>query len=136
MATIRPRRTSSGKPRWFVEVRLKGHPTVRNTLSTKGAASEWAKNIEVEIRTGRLPPVIEASKHTLAEAIARYTAEHERIPSRLPWWGQRYCRVVWRPGVQVLDSPWITAQERHRGPPVLAGTRDVEAGNVGLPGIS
>jgi hypothetical protein len=76
MASITQRRTKSGQLRYFVAVRIKGQPAVRETFHGKAAAKEWARNVEDGLRFGRLAPRPEAEKHPLADAIDRYLEDH------------------------------------------------------------
>lgn len=72
MATFRARQNKKRQVRWQAQVRRKGHPPVTATLSTKTGAMAWAKRLEVAMETDRLLPGMEATKHTLNEAIDRY----------------------------------------------------------------
>jgi hypothetical protein len=76
MASITQRRTKSGQLRYFVAVRIKGQPAVRETFHGKAAAKEWARNVEDGLRSGRLAPRPEAEKHPLADVIDRYLEDH------------------------------------------------------------
>ena len=99
MATIRERRTSRGRKRYFVEIRVKGRPAVRQTFASKTAAKAWATKTEDGLRSGRLDEAIEAERHTLSEAIDRYIEDHLQSLStersqrkrrqQLEWWRGR-----------------------------------------------
>lgn len=99
MATIRRRKTQSGRVRWYVEIRRKGHRAIRQTFATKTAAANWATGVEEDLRKRRLQPLLEAERHTVSEAIDRYLDDHlaelgsarDRRDRRghLAWWRQR-----------------------------------------------
>lgn len=72
MAVIQERKTKSGKTKYRVLVRLKGHPPQSATFARKTDAKKWAQDTESAIRDGRHFKTAEAKKHTLAELIDRY----------------------------------------------------------------
>ena len=92
MATIQKRETARGI-RWRAMVRLKGAPVVSQTFARRAAAKRWADRLEVEIRSGRFLPRLEAEKHTLGEAIDRFLSEHDGKDlwsrTQLSWWRDR-----------------------------------------------
>jgi integrase len=95
VATIRTRKTSRGKNRYFVEIRLQGHPPVRKTFHYLEAARNWAKRIEGEIQSGHLLPALEAQRHTLADAIDRYLEDHLGSLSSSHGRGNRHSQLKW-----------------------------------------
>lgn len=95
MAAIEKRTTQDGSTSYRVKVRLRGHPVQSATFERLTDAKRWAQQTESAIREGRHFMVAEARKHTLAEAVARYKAEHlaelrdgERRGRQLDWWAE------------------------------------------------
>lgn len=94
MATFRERKNSDGSISHFVEIRIKGHPPVRQSFKTKTHAKRWAAKRESEIRERRNFGTQESLKKTLADLIDRYIAnelplrnsDHQKIESHLTWW--------------------------------------------------
>ncbi len=93
MAYIEERKSRDGKPRFRVQVRRKGHPTITATFNRKTDAKRWAQDKESDIRHRRHFRYSEAEKHTLAEVADRYVetvapalktaSDRER---HLNWW--------------------------------------------------
>ena len=75
MATISERTAQDGSKSYRVEIRLKGAPRVSETFARKTDARKWASATETAIREGRHFGAVEAKRHTLGEAIARYTRD-------------------------------------------------------------
>ncbi len=71
MATIRKRPGKRGV-RWQAIVRIGGHPTQRETFSTKTAAQSWARTTETAIVDGRRFPNREAKRRTVRDLLERY----------------------------------------------------------------
>ena len=71
MATIRKRPGKRGV-RWQAIVRIGGHPTQRETFSTKTAAQSWARTTESAIVDGRRFPTREAKRRTVRDLLERY----------------------------------------------------------------
>ncbi len=71
MATIRKRPGVRGV-RWQAIVRIGGHPTQRETFSTKTAAQNWARTTETAIVDGRRFPNREAKRRTVRDLLERY----------------------------------------------------------------
>ncbi|MBT6272604.1 MAG: tyrosine-type recombinase/integrase, partial [Chromatiales bacterium] len=116
MASIQERRAKDGTVHYRVQIRLKGHPVLRQTFRRKTDAKLWAQQMEADIRKGRAVPTNEARRRTLGELIDRYIAtvlptkpkSEKKQTALLGWWRQHY-------GSRVLST--IT-------PSVLAGGRD------------
>lgn len=72
MATIRKRQTKDGATRWQAIVRVKGTRPVTQTFSSPQSARSWAKRTEDGLKHGRLADRLEASRHTLRDAIKEY----------------------------------------------------------------
>ena len=103
MATIEARTTKDGKTHYRVLVRLKGAPPASATFRKKTDAATWAAKTESEIREGRYFHHAEARRHTLAEAIDRYTADvlPRKSPtmevhqlSQFKWWKEKLGHLV------------------------------------------
>ena len=96
MATIRQRKGRDGKPAYFVEIRIKGHPPVRETFERKTDAKKWASDRESDIRNRRRFGTQESLKYTFAEMVARYielelpqrNSDHQKFKVHLEWWKQ------------------------------------------------
>lgn len=96
MANIEKRTSKHGEIAFRVKVRLKGFPIQHATFERLTDARKWAQQTESAIREGRYFKTTEAKRHTLAEAINRYTKQvfpnkpkSERDQSvQLTWWLQ------------------------------------------------
>jgi integrase len=95
MATIDKRPGPDGKTVYRVRVRRKGTPTQTATFPKLTDAKKWAQMIEGRVLDGRHFPSTKPTRHTLAEALDRYTKEvlphkgaHMRYNQRywLQWW--------------------------------------------------
>ena len=93
MATIRKRTGTNGKTTYQAQIRVKGYPAQSETFSLKKRAEQWARQTEAAIEEGRHFSKTEAKRHTLAEAIDRYTVKvlpHKRDRAnqgaQLQWW--------------------------------------------------
>ncbi len=73
MATFEKRTLGDGSTTYRVKVRLKGVPTQSASFERLTDARRWAQQTEAAIREGRHFKTTEAKRHTLAEAIERYT---------------------------------------------------------------
>ena len=103
MAIIRELTAKDGTPRYKVEIRLKGNPKQYATFKRKTDAKKWIASTESAMRENRHFKTAEAKKHTLADAIdkysstiltTRYTVKEQR--NRRPilaWWKNEigYC---------------------------------------------
>ncbi len=96
MAAIEKRTAQDGSTSYRAKVRLQGHPVQSATFQRLTDARRWAQQTEAAIREGRFFATSEARKHTLAEAVSRYRAEHlaelrdgERRGRQLDWWTER-----------------------------------------------
>lgn len=72
MAYVQERKSSNGRIRYRVQIRLKGHPVQSATFERKTDARRWVQQIELAIREGRHFKTSEAKRHTVAELIDRY----------------------------------------------------------------
>nr|WP_320114248.1 site-specific integrase [uncultured Desulfuromonas sp.] len=94
MATIQERKSSDGKIKYRVIVRLKGCPPQSATFERKTDAKKWAQDTESAIRDGRHFKTVEAKKHTLQEMIDRYVEyvlplkpkSQKAQSQQLKWW--------------------------------------------------
>lgn len=75
MASIQKRTCSDGKDTYRVQVRLKGHPPETATFERLTDARKWIQQTEAAIREGRHFRTSAAKKHTLSEAIDRFSKE-------------------------------------------------------------
>jgi integrase len=97
MATIQVRKGRDGKPRFKVQIRVKGAGYTSKTFERKTDAVLWGRQTEADIRAGRNLPQPEAQRHTLGEAIERYKADvFPRKPKAVPqqgpqldWWDKQ-----------------------------------------------
>jgi integrase len=77
MGTITKRTDSKGNTSYMARVRQRGFPHLTQTFHRKTDAAAWISQQEVKIRQGLYLDDVEAKRHTLREAIARYQAEVE-----------------------------------------------------------
>lgn len=75
MASIQKRTSQNGEISYRAQIRLKGHPPETASFERLTDARRWAQNIESAIREGRHFKNALSKKHTIADAIARYTKE-------------------------------------------------------------
>lgn len=61
--------------KWRAQVRHKGHPTHTKTFTTKVLATQWARQVEADIDTGRATTAPVRSTTTMASLVDRYTNE-------------------------------------------------------------
>jgi len=98
VATIQERHGINGKPRYRVQVRLRGFPPQTATFERKTDAKEWARQTESDIKAGRYFRTNESKRHTVAQLIDHYlrVAMPRKRPSsqrsqiaQLNWWKKR-----------------------------------------------
>jgi integrase len=77
MGTITKRTDSKGKTAYMARVRRRGYPHITQTFPRRTDAAAWISQQEVKIRQGLYLDDVEATRHTLKEAIDRYTEEFE-----------------------------------------------------------
>ena len=82
--------------KYRARVRLRGHPHESATFDRLTDAREWIKATESAIREGRYFPSRSSMKHTLADAVERYTRDvaprrkgAKKRSAQLRWWGER-----------------------------------------------
>jgi len=74
LASIRKSKTAKGY-RFYVQIRLEGHPQQSKTFSNLNEAKQWAAITENEIRKGFFVSTYEAEKLTIANILDRYSEE-------------------------------------------------------------
>ena len=94
MATIAKRTDSTGRTRYQVKVRIKGHPAQSETFDRLTDAKKWAAQTEAAIRERRHFKTTEATRRTVADMCKRYirdvlptkpkSSASQRI--QLDWW--------------------------------------------------
>lgn len=97
MASIKVRKDKDGKPRYHVQVRIKGYPPQHGSFKRKTDAERWVQQTEAAIREGRHFKTSEAKKHTLAEMIDRYIGDVlpskeksvKKQTAQLTWWREQ-----------------------------------------------
>ena len=67
-------KSTNGKVRYRVEVRMRGYAPVSHYFDRKTDAKLWAQMTETDMREGRYFKTAEAKKHTIGELIDRYIA--------------------------------------------------------------
>lgn len=116
MATIESRPNAEGKTSYRVKVRLKGYPIQHASFSRITDARRWAQSTESAIREGRHFKTSEAKRHTLADAIVRYTTEV--MPSKTGSASQMFQLAWWKDqlGAYVLAdvTPALISQCREK----------------------
>ncbi len=75
MATYQKRKTKKGETKYRAMVRHKGFPTESATFDRLTDAKSWAREIEVDMKTGKYFRYGEAKRHTVTEMIERYNKE-------------------------------------------------------------
>lgn len=75
MASIRKSINAKGETRYYVQVRLKGHPAETAAFERLSDAKKWIQDTESAIRDGRHFKTSAAKRKTLADAIDRYSKE-------------------------------------------------------------
>lgn len=123
MATITERKTSTGKTRYRVHIRMKGARVITKTFDTKGEAKAFVQDTEADIRRGRYKSTEEAERRTLAELIDRYVETVLPNKAESTQYSQGIQLAYWRRelGHKTLNmlAPSVIADERDR---LLAGT--------------
>ncbi len=107
MATIQTRFTRTGHPRYRVQIRLH-HAAVSATFPTLAEARRWAVTTEGALRTQGSFPHAEATQHTLADLIDRYT--RAVLPAKRPKTQatQTGCLAWWRQQLGTLRLDAVT----------------------------
>jgi len=117
MATIEKRRRNDGAWQYRVKIRIKGAPVQSGSFERLTDARRWAQSTEAAIRQGRHFKAAEAKKHTLAEAIDRYSKEV--LPHKAKGGANQVAQLAWwrkQIGAYVLAdiSPALIAEYRDR----------------------
>ena len=94
MAAITERKTSDGKTKYRVLIRLRGCPPQSATFDRKTDAKKWAQDTESALRDGRYFKTIEAKKHTFSDMVDRYVKYvlphkpkmQSQQTTQLKWW--------------------------------------------------
>lgn len=94
MAVIQERKSSDGKIKYRVLIRMRGFPPQSATFERKTDAKKWAQDTESAMRDGRYFKTAEAKKHTFAEMVDRYVQQilphkvkmYDQQRSQLEWW--------------------------------------------------
>jgi len=94
MGDITKRVSENGEISFRVRIRLRGHPLVSATFSSKSKAKEWIQLTEAAIREGRHFKHAESKKHTLGDLVDRYIRDVlptkpkslEKQTAQLLWW--------------------------------------------------
>jgi len=97
MGTIREYEKEDGSISYHAEVRLRGHPSQRESFRTRSLAKKWIQDTESAIRDGRHFKTAEAKRHTLGELIDRFILQwlpkHPKHQAKqtalLTWWKNR-----------------------------------------------
>lgn len=120
MATIRERKSASGKTSWHAQVRVKGHEAQTRSFERKSDSKAWAEETERLIRAGRFRVVNESQERDFSELCQRFREKHMRASRRkdysqiLDWWESRMGRlrlinvtaeVVQKHLDELMDSP-------------------------------
>lgn len=118
MATIIERMTKDGKPRYTVQIRLKGTKPITKTFATKTAAKSYIQAMESDIRRGAHIPAQEAQRRTLSEAIDRYIVAVLPTKKESTAYGQRIQLSYWKERIGHLTLSSISAA-------IIADERDL-----------
>jgi integrase len=87
MATIRKIARDSGTV-YQAYIRKRGHKPITKTFKTRNAAERWARKTEAGIEENRAGLIDQATRHTLAEAVAKYRADV--LPRKRPETVRKY----------------------------------------------
>ena len=123
MATIEQRPGPDGNLVYRVRVRRKGTPTQTATFTKLSEARKWAQMTEGAVLEGRHFPSTKPTRHTLAEALDRYTREvlpHKGTHMR---YNQRYLLQWWRTQLGPYALTDLTPARIARCRDTLAETR-------------
>lgn len=102
MGTIREYLKEDGSISYHAEVRLRGHPSQRETFRTRSQAKKWIQDTESAIRDGRHFKTTEAKRHTVGELIDRFISQwlpknpkgQAKQTALLTWWKNRLGHLV------------------------------------------
>lgn len=102
MGTIREYPREDGSISYHAEVRLRGHPSQRETFRTRSQAKKWIQDTESAIRDGRHFKTAEAKRHTVGELIDRFITQwlpknpksQGKQTALLNWWKDRLGHLV------------------------------------------
>lgn len=72
MGTIRELTKKNGEKSFHAEVRLRGHPSQRESFRTRTLAKKWIQDTEAAIRDGRFKSQSTARKYTVGDLIDRF----------------------------------------------------------------
>jgi len=117
MASIKELPDKDGKPRYHVQIRIKGSPPQYGSFKRKTDAERWIQQTEAAIREGRHFKTTAAKKHTLGQLIDRYMSDvlptkkkcEQRQGAQLLWWKKQI-------GCYLLSdiTPALIAEQRDR----------------------
>ena len=74
MASIRKYKTKSGKIKFHVQIRLKGHSPQVGSFDRLTDAKKWIQEVESDIRNNRYFKTAESKKRTFNQLFERYTS--------------------------------------------------------------
>lgn len=114
MASIKELKDKDGKPRYHVQVRIKGSPAQYASFKRKTDAERWIQQTESAIREGRYFKTTQSKKHTFGELIDRYIRDvlptkrksEQRQGAQLIWWKRQLGSYL----LSDITSPMIAEQ--------------------------
>jgi integrase len=119
MATISKRVTKKEGIHYLVQIRLRSCPPATMTFSSKADARDWAQKTEVALKAARKRPAAVVERHTLGEAIDRYTREIQLRLKRQPylaWWRDQLGSQLLSDVTPALIAQWRDRLASHGGP--------------------
>jgi integrase len=93
MASIRKHQTKDGQTKYYVQIRLKGHPPQTGRFDRITDARKWIQEVESSIRNNRYFKTAESRKHAFNQLADRYIASvlpqkktQSDQKAQLNWW--------------------------------------------------
>lgn len=116
MASIRKHTNTNGETRYYVQVRLKGHPAETAAFERLTDAKKWIQDTESAIRDGRHFKTNVAKRKTVSDAIERYSKEI--LPEKKNHKNQEVYLSYWKKTIGAYSlfdiTPALVIEHRNR----------------------
>lgn len=133
MATFEVRQSEAGQNRFYVKVRLRGHPPASATFNRLSEAKQWAQSTESSMREGRYTITSEGKRQSVADMVDRYLTEigpqrpRNLVNTRrhLMWWKAKIGSMWVADVTPSVVSRWrneLINQPSHKGKPRAGAT--------------